>query len=76
VFLNQFQAGTVAYTSVVQAQIILLGDEQTALTTRQDLFQDSVLLIQNLGGTWDTTLLPTQKELKGSISFWPQLPTH
>jgi NodT family efflux transporter outer membrane factor (OMF) lipoprotein len=75
VFLNQFQAGTVAFTSVVQAEIILLGDEQTALATRQDLFLDSVLLIQDLGGTWDTTLLPTQKELQSSISFWPQLPT-
>ena len=75
VFLNQFQAGTVAFTSVVQAEIILLGDEETALTTRQDLFLDSVLLIQDLGGTWDTTLLPTQKELQSSISFWPQLPT-
>jgi hypothetical protein len=52
-----------------------LGDEQTALATRQDLFLDSVLLIQDLGGTWDTTLLPTQKELQSSISFWPQLPT-
>jgi NodT family efflux transporter outer membrane factor (OMF) lipoprotein len=75
VFLNQFQAGTVAFTAVVQAEIILLGDEQTALATRQDLFLDSVLLIQDLGGTWDTTLLPTQKELQSSISFWPQLPT-
>jgi NodT family efflux transporter outer membrane factor (OMF) lipoprotein len=75
VFINQFQAGTVAFTTVVTAEIILLGDEETALTYRQDLFLDSVLLIQDLGGTWDTTLLPTQKELQSSISFLPQLPT-
>jgi outer membrane protein TolC len=75
VFLNQFQAGTVAFTTVVTAEIILLGDEETALTYRQDLFLASVLLIQNLGGSWDTTLLPTQKELQSSFSVLPQLPT-
>ncbi len=75
VFINQFQAGTVAFTTVVTAEIILLGDEESALTTRQDLFLDSVLLIQDLGGGWDTTLLPTQKELQSSISMLPQLPT-
>jgi NodT family efflux transporter outer membrane factor (OMF) lipoprotein len=75
VFINQFQAGTVAFTTVVTAQIILLGDEESALTFRQDLFLSSVLLIQNLGGSWDTTLLPSQKELQSSFSILPQLPT-
>jgi NodT family efflux transporter outer membrane factor (OMF) lipoprotein len=76
VYLNQFQAGTVAFTTVVTAEITLLGDEESALTTRQDLFQASVTLIEDLGGTWDTTLLPTQKELQASFSLLPQLPTH
>jgi NodT family efflux transporter outer membrane factor (OMF) lipoprotein len=75
VYLNQFQAGTVAFTTVVTAEVTLLGDEESALTTRQDLFQASVTLIENLGGTWDTTLLPTQKELQQSFSLLPQLPT-
>ncbi len=76
VFLNQFQAGTVAFTTVVTAEIILLGDEETELATRQNLFLASVTLIEDLGGTWDTTLLPTQKELQASFSLLPQLPTH
>ena len=76
VYLNQFQAGTVAFTTVVTAEITLLGDEETALTARQDLFQASVTLIEDLGGTWDTTLLPSQKELQASFSLLPQLPTH
>jgi NodT family efflux transporter outer membrane factor (OMF) lipoprotein len=76
VFLNQFQAGTVAFTTVVTAEIILLGDEETELTARQNLFLASVTLIEDLGGTWDTTLLPTQKELQASFSLLPQLPTH
>lgn len=75
VYLNQFQAGTVAFTTVVTAEITLLGDEESALSTRQNLYQASVTLIEDLGGTWDTTLLPTQKELQQSFSLLPQLPT-
>jgi NodT family efflux transporter outer membrane factor (OMF) lipoprotein len=75
VYLNQFKAGTVAFTTVVTAEVALLGDEETALTIRQNLFVASVTLIENLGGSWDTTLLPTQKELQQSFSLLPQLPT-
>lgn len=74
VYLNQFQAGTVAFTTVVTAEITLLADQEAELTIRQDLFLDSVTLIENLGGGWDTTLLPTQKELEKDISLLPQLP--
>jgi len=76
VFLNQFQAGTVAYTTVVQGEILLLTDEENALTTRQSLFLASVSLIQALGGGWDTNLLPTRRELERDISLFPQLPTN
>jgi NodT family efflux transporter outer membrane factor (OMF) lipoprotein len=75
VYLNQFKAGTVAFTTVVTAEITLLGDEEAALTIRQNLFLASVALIEDLGGTWDSTLLPTQKELETSFSLLPQLPT-
>jgi NodT family efflux transporter outer membrane factor (OMF) lipoprotein len=75
VYENQLSAGTIAYTTVATAQIVLLGDEEAALTVRQNLFLASVLLIEALGGTWDTTLLPTQKELEQSFSLLPKLPT-
>lgn len=75
VYINQFEAGTVAFTTVVTAEVTLLADEESALTVRQELFQASVTLIEDLGGTWDTTLLPTQKELQQSFSLLPQLPT-
>ena len=74
VFINQFRAGTVAYTTVVQGEILLLTDEENLLTTRQDLFLASVALIQALGGGWDTNLLPTRRELERDISLLPQLP--
>jgi NodT family efflux transporter outer membrane factor (OMF) lipoprotein len=74
VYLNQFQAGTAAYTTVVTAEILLLTDEENLLTARQDLFLASVSLIEALGGGWDTNLLPTKKELQQDISLFPQLP--
>ncbi|MGH6673074.1 MAG: efflux transporter outer membrane subunit [Xanthobacteraceae bacterium] len=75
VYLNQFEAGTTAFTTVVTAEVTLLADEEAALTSRQDLFLASVTLIEDLGGSWDTTLLPSQKELQTSFSILPQLPT-
>jgi NodT family efflux transporter outer membrane factor (OMF) lipoprotein len=76
VFINQFRAGTVAYTTVVQGEIILLTDEENLLTTRQDLFLASVALIQALGGGWDANLIPTRREMEKDISLFPQLPSN
>ena len=55
--LNQYHAGTVAYTSVVTAQTVALGDAQTLLGIRQSRLVASVQLIQALGGGWDATTL-------------------
>ena len=73
VFINQFRAGTVAYTTVVTAEILLLTDEENLLTTRQNLFLASVALILALGGDWDANLLPTQRDLVKDFSLLPQL---
>jgi NodT family efflux transporter outer membrane factor (OMF) lipoprotein len=51
--LNQYKAGTVAYTSVVTAQTVALSDRQSALTIRQQRLLAAVLLIEALGGGWD-----------------------
>jgi outer membrane protein TolC len=74
VYLNQFQAGTAAFTTVVTAEVLLLTDEESELTVRQNLYLASVALIEALGGGWDTSLLPTKKELEKDISLFPQLP--
>ncbi|HYM27733.1 MAG TPA: efflux transporter outer membrane subunit [Steroidobacteraceae bacterium] len=55
--LNQYRAGTVAYTSVVTAQTVALGDAQTLLGIRQSRLVASVELIQALGGGWDAASL-------------------
>ena len=57
--LNQYKAGTVAYTAVVTAQAIALGDAQTLLNIRQSRLTASVALIQALGGGWNASSLGT-----------------
>jgi len=58
--LNQYRAGTVAYTSVVTAQATSLTDAQTALSLLQGRVLASVTLIEALGGGWDAGELPKQ----------------
>ena len=73
VFLNQFKAGTAAFTVVLVAEIQLLANEEAELTARQNLFLASVSLIEALGGGWDTALLPDQVQLQKGFSFVPKL---
>jgi NodT family efflux transporter outer membrane factor (OMF) lipoprotein len=73
IYLNQYQAGTVAFTTVVTAEAILLGDEESELTVRQNLYLASVSLIEALGGGWDAMLMPTQVQLMKDFSLLPQL---
>lgn len=56
--LNQYRAGTVDYTSVVTAETTALGDRQTALNVLQSRLNASVLLVENLGGGWNSAELP------------------
>jgi NodT family efflux transporter outer membrane factor (OMF) lipoprotein len=72
VFLNQFQQGLIAFTTVVTAELTLLADQEAELTARQNLFLASVSLIEALGGGWDATLLPTATQLQKDFSLLPQ----
>jgi outer membrane protein TolC len=58
--LNQYLAGTVAYTSVITEQTQLLSDQQAALAVQQSRLVASVALIEALGGGWSTTDLPSK----------------
>lgn len=58
--LNQYKAGTVAYTSVITAQTTALSDAQTLLTIRQNRLVASVNLIEALGGGWNAGSLGTR----------------
>jgi NodT family efflux transporter outer membrane factor (OMF) lipoprotein len=51
---NQYQAGSVAYLTVVVAQATALANERTALSLSGRRFTASVLLVKALGGGWTT----------------------
>jgi NodT family efflux transporter outer membrane factor (OMF) lipoprotein len=61
--LSEYGAGTVSITAIVQAQEILLSNEQAALATLQGRYIASVSLIQALGGGWHASQLPGWDEL-------------
>jgi NodT family efflux transporter outer membrane factor (OMF) lipoprotein len=78
VYLNQYRAGTVAFTTVVVAQTTLLADEEAVLTIRQSLFAATVNLIQYLGGGFDAVELleeqppPLSEAVARSLPVPPQ----
>jgi len=55
--LNEFNAGTVAYTTVITTIQTLIADQQSALTTEQNRLVATVSLVAALGGGWDASLL-------------------
>ena len=61
--MNQYRAGTVAYTTVVTAQATALSSQQTSLTLQQQRLVASVTLIEDLGGGWSDAELPTSGDV-------------
>lgn len=49
---NEYEAGTVDYTTVATAQATQLSDQQSALNVQQQRLLDSAALIGDLGGGW------------------------
>ena len=69
--LNEYRAGTVAYTAVLTAQATELADEQSEIAIRAQQMQASVALIGALGGGWDTSALPTTEQLHQLNPLYP-----
>jgi NodT family efflux transporter outer membrane factor (OMF) lipoprotein len=63
--INQYLAGTIPYTTVVQTQTTALSNEQTALNVRLGRLNASANLIKALGGGWNTTQLPAPEPIAG-----------
>ncbi len=53
--LNEYQAGTVDYTTVATAQATQLSTEQSALNVTQQRLLNTVSLIGDLGGGWSAS---------------------
>ena len=67
--LNEYQAGTQAYTAVVTAQVTLLQDQQSALTIQQQRLLAAVGLYQDLGGGFTAASLPSKAQLQAGLPF-------
>lgn len=59
----QYKAGTVNYLTVITEQAILLQDQVQALNILTRRMSASVLLIEALGGGWNSSKLPALKDL-------------
>ena len=69
--INEYQAGTIPYTTVITAQTTLLSAQETALEVQESRLTASVGLVQGLGGGWDTSQLPSKKEIQ---TLHPEIP--
>jgi NodT family efflux transporter outer membrane factor (OMF) lipoprotein len=56
--INEYDAGTVDFTTVASAQVTELNNREAALAIHQQQLTSSVALIQALGGGWTTADLP------------------
>jgi NodT family efflux transporter outer membrane factor (OMF) lipoprotein len=62
--LNEYQAGTVDYTTVATAQTTQLSAEETALSVESTRLIDAVTLIGDLGGGWSADELCDARHAK------------
>ena len=61
--LDEYKAGTTAYTTVITEQTAELTNRRSALTIRENRLTASVALIEALGGGWDASQLPSQAQV-------------
>jgi NodT family efflux transporter outer membrane factor (OMF) lipoprotein len=59
----RYKAGLDPYLNVITAQTALLTNQQTAVNFRMQQMVASVQLIKALGGGWDSSQIPSEKEV-------------
>lgn len=67
--LNEYEAGTQAYTTVITEQTALFTDQQAALSVQEQRLEASVALVQALGGGWAAGDLPSKNGLQSRLPF-------
>jgi multidrug efflux pump len=60
---NRFKTGIDPYLNVITAQVTLLTNRETEVTLQMNQMTTSVQLVEALGGGWDVSKLPSDKEL-------------
>lgn len=66
--LTRYRGGITSYLEVTTAQSAALGDEVTAVNILGRRMTSAVLLIQALGGGWDSSSLPARPECCGKLT--------
>ncbi len=70
----RYRAGLDPYLNVITAQTALLGDQEAAVTYREQRMLASVQLIKALGGGWDASQIPSAKALAAADPRAPRKP--
>jgi outer membrane protein TolC len=65
---SQYKAGTVDYLTVITAQSTLLSAQRTQVDLLTSRLTASVQLVVSLGGGWDTSRLPSTKDVRTGSS--------
>nr|WP_156528948.1 efflux transporter outer membrane subunit [Caballeronia udeis] len=65
---NEYQAGTVDYTTVATAQATQLSNQQTALNVQESRLLDAASLIGDLGGGWSDSALHDPRHPESAAS--------
>src|SRR4029450_4843576 len=60
---ERYKSGIDSYLNVITAQTTLLANQRTAVNLQMQQMTASVLLVKALGGGWNASQLPSQKEL-------------
>lgn len=71
VSMNQYEAGTQIYTTVITNVTTALGIAETTLSIQQQRMVDTVALVQALGGGWNAARLPSKASLQTDNPLLP-----
>jgi len=69
---NEYNAGTVDYTTVVTAEVTELNNRESALAILEERLVSSAALMAALGGGWDASDLPSAGQVVGHDSQAPE----
>ncbi|WP_419730109.1 efflux transporter outer membrane subunit [Lichenicola sp.] len=71
VAFNEYTAGTTIYTTVITSQTTALSNDETELSIQENRVLASVSLINDLGGGWNASDIPSKASYQTDDPFLP-----
>jgi NodT family efflux transporter outer membrane factor (OMF) lipoprotein len=68
---DRYKFGVDSYLNVITAQTTLLTNQRTATTIRELQMTASVNLVKALGGSWDISQLPSERQVRSGGRIFP-----